>query len=207
MIEQNERSFSPVTRKNWPDLERLFGLRGASGGCWCMWWRTSRREFEANGNEGNRKAMRSLIMQGSVPGILAYEGGQPVGWCSIAPRETYGSLERSPVLKRIDSQEVWSLVCFYIDEQARRRGLMGDLIEAAVQYAASQGAAIVEAYPSQFQDHQEHPGAHFMGIPEVFLEHGFKEVAKPSKKKLILRRTITAEDQDNVPLQGGDLDT
>ena len=62
MIEQNERSFSPVTPENWLDLERLFGPRGASGGCWCMWWRTSRREFEANGNEGNRKAMRSLVL-------------------------------------------------------------------------------------------------------------------------------------------------
>lgn len=26
----------PATRERWSDLERLFGERGACGGCWCM---------------------------------------------------------------------------------------------------------------------------------------------------------------------------
>ena len=37
----------PLTRGRWADLERLFGPRGAVGGCWCMDRRLTRAEFEA----------------------------------------------------------------------------------------------------------------------------------------------------------------
>jgi hypothetical protein len=29
----------PLTSRGWNDFERLLGLRGAWGGCWCMYWR------------------------------------------------------------------------------------------------------------------------------------------------------------------------
>ncbi len=35
----------PATPKRWRDLEKLFGPRGASAGCWCMWWRVKRANF------------------------------------------------------------------------------------------------------------------------------------------------------------------
>ncbi|TFH34259.1 MAG: GNAT family N-acetyltransferase, partial [Anaerolineales bacterium] len=117
-------SFQPLIPERWPDFEQLFGAQGASGGCWCMWWRIARREFEANGNQGNRDAMRSLVEAGHIPGILAYHGDCPVGWCSIAPRSEFGALERSRVLKRIDDEPVWSIVCFYISKPHRHQGLL-----------------------------------------------------------------------------------
>ena len=67
-----------------------------------MWWRITRSQFDINKNTGNKLAMKNLVDSGEVPGILAYLGGRPVGWCSVAPREKYASLNRSPVLKRID---------------------------------------------------------------------------------------------------------
>jgi len=94
--------FHPLTPERWPDFEKLFGPRGAYGGCWCMWWRTTRSQFEKQGGEGNRRAMKNIVDSGEVPGIIAYADGQPVGWCSVAPRDSYGSLNRSPVLKRLD---------------------------------------------------------------------------------------------------------
>jgi hypothetical protein len=36
--------------------------------------------------------MHELVKAGMPIGILAYDGRDPVGWCSIAPRETYGRL-------------------------------------------------------------------------------------------------------------------
>lgn len=102
--------FHPLTRERWSDFEELFGERGAYGGCWCMWWRLTRREFEQQQGEGNRQAMKAIVESVQVPGILAYAAGEPVGWCSVAPREHYGSLNRSPVLKRLDDTPVWSIV-------------------------------------------------------------------------------------------------
>ena len=46
--------FKPLTVALWSDLEELFGPRGACGGCWCMFWRLKRSEFEKQKGEGNK---------------------------------------------------------------------------------------------------------------------------------------------------------
>lgn len=185
--------FQPLTPDRWPDFERLFGTRGAYGGCWCMWWRSTRREFEQRGNEGNRQAMRALVESGQVPGILAYHGGEAMGWCSVAPREQYGAVERSPVLKRLDDAPVWSLVCLFVARGYRSQGLAGALIRAAVDYVRGQGGQIVEAYPTQPRAERLQPISSFMGIPAMFERAGFVECTRPSKSRVIMRYTIDAE--------------
>ena len=37
----------PLTPDLWPALEDLFGKRGASNGCWCMYWRAGAPVLEA----------------------------------------------------------------------------------------------------------------------------------------------------------------
>ena len=182
--------FHPLTKERWADFEALFGARGAYGGCWCMWWRLTRREFEEGQGEGNREAMRSIVGGGEVPGILAYEGGKAVGWCSVAPRETYGSLNRSPVLKRIDDKQVWSIVCFYIAKDHRRKGLIRQLIYAAIEYVRGQGGKVVEAYPTIPKGEKVPPVSSYMGFPSMFESTGFIECARPSKSKVIMRYYI-----------------
>ena len=88
-----------------------------------MWWRLSKREFDTQKGEGNRRAMKAIVDSGLVPGILAYHEGQPVGWCSVAPREEFPRLERSRILKPVDKQPVWSVVCFFVDKLHRHRGV------------------------------------------------------------------------------------
>ncbi len=182
--------FQPLTEARWKDFEALFGPRGAYGGCWCMWWRLTRREFEAGQGEGNKKAMRSLVESGVIPGILAYSEGKPVGWCSVAPREQYGSLERSPVLKRIDATPVWSIVCFYIAKSHRGMGVASGLIRGAAEYVRSQGGKVLEAYPTQPKDGKLPPVSSFMGVPELFERAGFIACARPSASKVIMRLTL-----------------
>ena len=182
--------FHPLTEERWADFEDLFGERGAYGGCWCMWWRLTRREFEAGQGEGNREAMHSIVSGGQVPGILAYEDGKAVGWCSVAPRESYGSLNRSPVLKRIDDKQVWSIVCFYIAKDHRRKGLARELIQAATDYVQNQGGKVVEAYPTVPKGGRAPPVSSFMGFPSIYESVGFVECARPSKSKVIMRYYI-----------------
>ncbi|MDQ3931962.1 MAG: GNAT family N-acetyltransferase, partial [Actinomycetota bacterium] len=104
----------PLTPHRWGDLEALFGPRGAVAGCWCMWWRQTAREFEQYAGEANRQALRSIVEEGQVPGLLAYRDGRTVGWVSVAPRKEFGRLDRSPTLGRVDETPVWSVACFYV---------------------------------------------------------------------------------------------
>jgi GNAT superfamily N-acetyltransferase len=182
--------FHPLTMDRWSDFEALLGPHGAYGGCWCMWWRSTRREFAERQGEGNRQAMKALVESGEVPGILGYHEGKPVGWCSVAPRESYESLERSPVLKRVDDTPVWSIVCFYIGKGYRGRGVAEELIRGAVEYVSSQGGKAVEAYPTEPDTRRLAPVSSFMGIPRVFKRVGFAEIARPSKSKVIMRYSI-----------------
>ena len=182
--------FHPLTPERWSDLETLFGKNGAYGGCWCMWWRISRSQFSKQGNEGNRQALQAIIKEGEVPGILAYINNQPIGWCSIAPRESYPSLDRSRTLKRIDDREVWSVVCFYVAKPYRRKGLMVDLLRAAIDYAREHGAQIIEGYPIEPKRPDLPPVSSFTGILSVFQEVGFIEVARRSEKRPIMRYVI-----------------
>jgi len=92
--------------------------------------------------------MRQIVDRDEPPGLLAYVDGEPAGWCSIEPREKFGRLENSRTFKRVDDRpSVWSLNCFVVGKQHRRRGLMTTLLEAAIENARRRGAKIIEAYP------------------------------------------------------------
>ncbi|MDD5265426.1 MAG: GNAT family N-acetyltransferase, partial [Candidatus Bipolaricaulis sp.] len=113
----------PLTLDRWTDLEKLFGAHGAQAGCWCMWWRQTASEFAAGRGDRNREALRTIVASGEPPGLLAYAGDEPVGWCAVAPRERYVRLARSRILKPIDEQPVWSIPCFFVARSYRRRGI------------------------------------------------------------------------------------
>ncbi len=155
-----------------------------------MFWRTSRAQFSRQGNQGNRKAFQALVDGGQVTGLIAYGDGIPAGWISIAPRESYPSLERSRRLKRIDDQPVWSIVCFFIKHDFRGLGLMPALIKAAARFAADRGASLVEAYPTDPERDPRGPAEAYMGVLPSFLEAGFEEVARPSPGRVIVRRKV-----------------
>ncbi len=182
--------FLPLTKISWPDFETLFGARGACGGCWCMWWRLARKEFEAQQGDGNRDAMKQIVAAGQVPGILGYHDDEPVAWCSVAPRDEYASLNRSRILKPVDDAVVWSLVCMFIHKSQRGRGATAEVIAAAIEYVRGQGGAIVEAYPSVPRSDKVPPYSSFMGFPDMFAKAGFAEVAAPSAAKRVMRHVI-----------------
>jgi GNAT superfamily N-acetyltransferase len=182
-----ELIFHPVTPNCWQDFETLFGPRGAMGGCWCMWWRIKRKEFEVNKNEDNKAAMKEIVDSGKVPGLLVYDKGDPVGWVSIAPREDFPVLGRSPILKPVDNLPVWSIVCFVVRKDYKRQGMSGRLIQAAVDYAASQGATIVEGYPIDPKKSAVPDIYSFTGFLSTFKAAGFVEVARRSERKPIVR--------------------
>ncbi len=180
----------PVTSKRWKDLLKLFGERGACGGCWCMWWRMTRSEFNRKKGEGNKKEMKKIVDRGEVPGILAYLGKEPIGWCSVAPREAFSSLERSRILKRVDDKPVWSVVCFFVAKPFRCKGVTVALLKAAVEYVKKHKGKIVEGYPVEPKTEKFPDVFAYHGLASAFRHAGFKEVARRSKTRPIMRYYI-----------------
>ncbi len=184
-------AFHPLTPKYWTDFELLFGKKGAFGGCWCMWWRLSRAQFARRHGNRNRLAMKRIVDAGAIPGIIAYSGTVPIGWCSSGPRESFPALERSRVLKRVDDLPVWSIVCFFVTRPWRTKGVTVQLIEAAINYARKHGARVIEAYP--FDPRKRQPDAFvWTGLASAFRQAGFIEVLRRSPARPIMRRYLKA---------------
>lgn len=181
----------PLTSSRWNDFESLFGAKGACGGCWCMFPRLERSGYERLKGEGNRRAMKKLVASGRIPGILGYVEGKPVAWCSIEPRELIGSLGRSRILAPVDEEPVWSIVCLFLAKSHRGRGLSRKMIEAAVGYAKASGASIVEAYPVEPKRAPMPAVFAYPGIASAYLEAGFREVARRSETRPIMRRPLS----------------
>ncbi|MFL6138105.1 MAG: GNAT family N-acetyltransferase [Frankiaceae bacterium] len=168
----------PVSPKRWPDVEALLGQGGAVRGCWCMHFRGKGAELHASWGAGNRAKLKGMVDEGKVPGLLAYLDGAPAGWCSVAPREEYGRLLRSPITRREDDVPVWSLVCLFVDPAHRGKGVATALVRAAVDYARSTGATTIEAYPVDDRLGPVHPDSGYHGVVSLLEPAGFREVAR-----------------------------
>jgi GNAT superfamily N-acetyltransferase len=184
--------FHPLTLDRWDDFETLFGERGACGGCWCMTWRLARSQFDRQKGSGNKRTMKKLVTHGPPPGILAYAGKEPVGWCSVAPRQDFPALKRSRVLKPVDDKLVWSITCLFIAKPLRNQGLSARLLKTAVEFAGKSGATIVEGYPYDLTGKTSPLPDPFVwtGLISAYQKAGFAEVARRSPTRPIMRKQI-----------------
>ena len=179
----------PATPERWQDLEKLFGERGACAGCWCMFWRLPRKKWEEGKGAANKRALKKIVSGGDhPPGILAYVKGEPIAWCAVAPRGVYPALGRSRVLKPVDDQPVWSVSCLFVLKAYRRQGVSVRMLEAAAAFARSNGASIVEGYPVEPSSERLPDPFIWTGVASAFRKAGFKEVARRSATRPIMRR-------------------
>jgi GNAT superfamily N-acetyltransferase len=185
----DQLEFQPLTPDRWGDLESLFGERGACAGCWCMYWRLTRAQFNLGKGEKNKRAIKAIVEAGETPGILAYDNGEPVAWCSVAPRESFSALDRSRILKPVDDQPVWSVACFFVDRKHRRQGVSVKLLKAAIDFVGKRGGRVIEGYPVDPKKGQ--PDAFvWTGLVSAFIKAGFKEVERRSETRPIMRYEI-----------------
>jgi len=177
----------PVTPGRWDDLAELFGPRGACAGCWCMYFRLSRAEFDRRQGASNRRALRRLVSAGRVPGLIAYVDGVPAGWLALARREEYPLLSRSRILQPVDDRPVWSVVCFFVARPYRRRGLTVALLRQAAAFAERRGARCLEGYPIDPAKGAPADTFAYHGLAPAFRAAGFREVARRSPTRPIMR--------------------
>lgn len=155
-----------------------------------MSWRLPRSQFEKQKGTKNKLALKKIVNSGEVPGILAYSGGKPIAWCSVGPRETFPTLERSRILKRVDDKLVWSIVCLFVAKPERNKGMSIKILRAAVDYAKKNSAKIVEGYPLEPKKGRWPDAFIWTGHVSAFREAGFVEVHRGSPSRPIMRYFI-----------------
>ena len=154
-----------------------------------MFWKLRGKAFSENTGEPAHQMQKSVVDSGTVPGLLAYADGQPVGWIALEPRGAYPRLAHSRVLKPVDGQEVWSVTCFFVDRKFRGQGVTVRLLKAAVEYVRSKGGRIVEGYPVEARGKVPDVFV-YTGTSSAFEKAGFKEVARHSPTRPIFRFEI-----------------
>lgn len=171
--------FKPLTPSRIEDFAHVLRSSGSGSGCWDLWPRLRGAEQHADGldrsTEKRRAKLIALARRRRAPGLIAYRGGEAVGWISIGPRLDYHRLVDSTATPAVDELPVWVIPCITVRREARGHGVATGLIRAAVAYAATQGAPAIEAYP-RADGKRVHDEWAFYGTQALFKKAGFTKV-------------------------------
>jgi GNAT superfamily N-acetyltransferase len=173
----------PLTAELWPALEDLFGRSGASNGCWCMYWRIG-GAYRDRPKDRNRADLRSVVLRGPPPGLVAFDGDLAIGWCQVTPRSVLPYLDGFTRFGPLDPRPVWSVSCFFVRRGYRGRGISRALLAEAIRLAREAGAPALEAYPST-----KDPGW-YTGLASTFVRAGFREVGGRGADRPVMRRDL-----------------
>lgn len=176
----------------WPAVEELFGASGACGGCWCQAWRIERGERWGDvKGEPAKDRLRRGILDGTTFGALAFLDGSPVGWCTFGPRASFPRLDRARSLRCEDADSVWSVPCFFVRRDARRRGVAAALLDGALEAMRNRGVETVEGYPTAPNKDGSYIAAFsWTGTVSLFERAGFAVVGNPEGAKRRVRRSL-----------------
>lgn len=183
-----ELRFEPLTKNNWNKFVELFGVKGACGNCWCMFYRLKKADYqEGKINDGNKNAMKQLVWSNQPTGLLGFYKDIPIAWCAFAPREDFLKLEKSRIHKRIDDQPVWSVPCTFIAKKFRRQGVSVALLKGLIKYAKENSIKIIEAYPTIPTQGRLPDAFAWVGLYKSFERAGFEIVDETSKNRPMVR--------------------
>lgn len=179
-----------VRPADWAGFTEVMGEKGGCGGCWCMVWRLSRKDWNAGAGQGNCEAMKAVFETGPPPGIIGWLGEEPVGWLQVGERAAFSRLATSRVLKPVDDAPVWSVACFFIKKGFRRQGISLQMLRAACVHVKARGGAVLEGYPID-TPRERYPAVYaWTGFVRTFRNAGFDEVARRSETRPIMRKVL-----------------
>jgi GNAT superfamily N-acetyltransferase len=201
-----------LSKKTWPDFERLFSKGGGWNFCWCVhfhrpgglpknkWLRT-----RAERSVRNHREKRELVEKGCSHGILVYARGKPVGWCQYGPSEELPRIDNSRNYRGLApkaTDRLWRITCFVVDKEYRRRGVATAALKAALEAIRSKGGGLVEAYPiprwedlrrSELRRRGRAPAfgnVSTHGTVPMFEKEGFKAIAPFGSINVLMRRSV-----------------
>jgi GNAT superfamily N-acetyltransferase len=155
-----------------------------------MYYRRSGKSVDLHAGETqsarNRRDLKALAASDQPPGLIGYQDGVPIGWISLGPRDDFAKLAKSPVMKPLDEQPVWSIVCFVVPSEYRKQGVARALLAGAVEYARQRGVRLLEAYPVDKAEPSAGESLWF-GSKTMYDAAGFEEVARRKPARPVVR--------------------
>lgn len=188
----------PATTDRFDDVASILAPTNPDApACWCLSYRVTNQEFRSLRGPERPARLRRYAEEGTPPGVIAYVDGKAAGWCSVSPRASHHRLTRSRTIPTVDDVPVWSVICIVIRPPFRRQGLARHLLDGAIDYAYSQGATMLEAYPVDPDGRRLSSAFAYVGTTGLFESAGFERVIATKSKsggmtRLLMRRELTA---------------
>lgn len=192
-----------LSKKTWPDFEKLFSQGNGWDSCRCMHFHRPRglpkeKWLPTRAARGvrNREEKRVLVEEGRSHGILVYEDGEPVGWCQYGLQQELPRIDNSrnypgPPPEK-SGRRLWRITCFVVHKKYRRRGIASVALKAVLESIRKKGGGVVEAFPlaepktSTFGNMSTH------GTVSMFEKEKFKTVGTFGTTNVVMRRTVAS---------------
>ncbi|MER5302540.1 GNAT family N-acetyltransferase [Streptomyces lasiicapitis] len=129
------------------DVRAVLGPKSPTANvCWCLSYRIPSKLNKELRGPARGEYVAELCGKQPPPGVLAYDGDDPVGWAAVAPRSAT-SFARNRKIPHVDDLPVWSLWCIRVRPGHRKQGISHALITGAIAFARANDAPALEAYP------------------------------------------------------------
>ncbi|WP_120521535.1 GNAT family N-acetyltransferase [Arthrobacter celericrescens] len=164
--------------RQFEDVRTLVGpkQRPDANVCWCLSYRVTPKQNLALQGLQRGEFVRQLTAERIPPGVLAYDGDEPVGWAAVHPRSDT-SFARSRKIPQVDELPVWSVWCIRVRPGYRGKGISHRLLEGAVEFARSNGAPAIEGYPVDNGGGKVDLTMAYVGTRKLFEDAGFSKAA------------------------------
>lgn len=160
---------------HFPDVQEVLGpKRPDANVCWCLSYRIPSKENLALRGTERGERVKELVAADPPPGVLAYDGGTPVGWAAVHPRRDT-TFARNRKIPHVDDADVWSVWCIRVRPGHRGNGISHHLLAGAVDMARSYNAPAIEGYPVDNQGSKVDLTMAYVGTRKLFEEAGFSK--------------------------------
>ncbi len=185
----------PANAERFDDVEHTFSGGGDGLSCQCQWWKLTNAQFKASDREDRAGMLRAQVAADPSPALIAYVDGEAAGWVRVGPRTTQPRLSRTrdfaATTEPWDDPTVWAVTCFVVRKEHRGKGLNQRLLDAAIDHARTHGARILEAHPNDTSMTTRSANELYRGILSVFLNAGFREIARPKPERVIVQLELS----------------
>lgn len=145
--------------------------------CWCLSYRIPNKENRELTGRARGDRVRALMAETPPPGVLAYDGGDVVGWAAVHPRADT-SFARNRKIPHVDGRDVWSVWCIRVRPGHRGGGISHALLAGAVDFARRGGAPAIEGYPVDNAGERVDLTMAYVGTRALFEKAGFTLAAR-----------------------------
>lgn len=160
------------------DVKTILGPRNPGANvCWCLSYRIPPKLNQGLQREERGKYVEKLVAEDPPPGVLAYDGGEVVGWAAVHPRADTGFATNRKI-PHVDDSGVWSVWCIRVRPGHRGKGISHHLLAGAVELARNYGAPAIEGYPVDNKGSKVDLTMAYVGTRRLFEKAGFEKVAE-----------------------------